>query len=451
MLMKKLNKQILIIALITLSLLLPVKPLATATAAPINPVSLDGVLNGAPYSIRVPANWNGTLLVYAHGYREKADHPGETEDRRAFSTLSPLESPQYPDMEAFLLLQGYALAGSAYRDNGWAVKEGIEDTFALINFFRQQVGQPQRTILYGFSMGSLIALKGAERPIGVSGAICACGLGAGGGRTWDSTLDFALAYQAAFGWPAAWGSPGDVRNDLDFETEVLPVIFTQLQNPLNFGRFEFIRLLTGEPLPGYYDGTQPAPWLFLSAFFATEGRAEIERRAGGRVTQNRDHVYALTDQEKAYLASLGVDANPLLSGLNFGLRGFNAQEDARRYLVNNFDPTGRILVPVLTLKTMGDGLTPTSHDRVYRDIIASNSRLYLLSQTYTNGIGHCSFTPDQLLKAIQAMEQWITTGERPGSSAFPEALGFVPGFEPPRWPQPVKVPLRRLFGRFEEQ
>ena len=32
------------------------------------PLDLEGILHDAAYKIRVPANWNGTLLVYAHGY-----------------------------------------------------------------------------------------------------------------------------------------------------------------------------------------------------------------------------------------------------------------------------------------------------------------------------------------------------------------------------------------------
>ncbi len=31
------------------------------------PADLSGTLDGAEYTIRVPANWNGTLLVRAHG------------------------------------------------------------------------------------------------------------------------------------------------------------------------------------------------------------------------------------------------------------------------------------------------------------------------------------------------------------------------------------------------
>ena len=90
------------------------------TSSAQGPLDFSGHLNGAPFRIRVPANWNGTLLVFAHGYRDKADHVGEVDNRNAdVAANAALEAP--------LLAQGYALAGSAYRDNGWAVEEAIQD------------------------------------------------------------------------------------------------------------------------------------------------------------------------------------------------------------------------------------------------------------------------------------------------------------------------------------
>src|SRR2546423_9615792 len=79
-------------------------PLSSHTAA-TTPYTLEGVLNGAPYKINVPDPWNGTLVVYEDGYREVANRPGEIEDRAA--RLDP------PDLEQYLLSQGYATAPSA--------------------------------------------------------------------------------------------------------------------------------------------------------------------------------------------------------------------------------------------------------------------------------------------------------------------------------------------------
>jgi hypothetical protein len=67
-------------------------------------------------------------------------------------------------------------------------------------------------------------------------------------------------------------------------------LFGQLSDPLNLGKFEFIRLVTGTP----GSGLTPPPGLYPNAlfdpfFFATEGAAEAERRAGGPIMQNLDH------------------------------------------------------------------------------------------------------------------------------------------------------------------
>src|SRR5215510_4906850 len=99
-------------------------------------VDLTGALDGAPYKIRVPDNWNRTLLVYAHGYRDRADHTGESDNRQADA------APGGELFEAVLFSQGYAIAGSAFKNNGWAVEEGIDDTRALTRFFRDRFGKP---------------------------------------------------------------------------------------------------------------------------------------------------------------------------------------------------------------------------------------------------------------------------------------------------------------------
>ena len=66
-------------------------------------VDTTGEINGAPYRIVIPEEWNGTLLVFGHGYRDKADHPGEVDNR------NPDIAPNAA-LAAALIAQGYALA-----------------------------------------------------------------------------------------------------------------------------------------------------------------------------------------------------------------------------------------------------------------------------------------------------------------------------------------------------
>src|SRR4029453_2637445 len=225
--------------LLFLAIALPFPVAHTQPAAPVQvgPLDLSGDLHGAPYRIRVPAVWNGTLLVFAHGYRDKADHPGEVDNRNA--DLAPSAA-----LEAALLASGFALAGSAFRDNGWAVEEGIQDKKDLAVFFRGAVGQPDRTILWSVSLGSIIGLESMERFGGIyDGALCLCAAGAGSTRIWDAGVGIYLGYDVVFGVPASWGTVGEVRNDINFDTEVVAKLAPELSNPLNFPKFEFIRLV----------------------------------------------------------------------------------------------------------------------------------------------------------------------------------------------------------------
>ena len=379
----------------------------------------------------MPGNWNGKLLVYAHGYRERADRPGEIEDRRPF--IAPCATCVEPLLDA-----GWALAGSAFKSNGWAVEDALEDTVALNSHFRDTIANPERTLLVGDSMGSLATLRLAERNGGAfDGYLAQCAIGAGAPRGWDTTAaGLQLAYDVTFGLPPGWGTVGDVRDDLDFQNDVLPVLFSEMFDPGCAAKFEFMRLVTGSAR----SGCTPPPGLYPSALFgpfflATEAAAEAERRAGGTIMQNLDHSYALTAAEKADLAALGLDADPLLQAMN-ARRTIAAAAASRNYVERYAELRGGIKKPVLTVHTVIDELVPVAHESAYRRTVAAAGRSHLLAQAFTSGAGHCAVSEAQVIAAVQALDAWIATGAAPTDASFPVSLGFVPGFTPPPWPQP---------------
>lgn len=386
----------------------------------VGPLDLTGELDGAPYEIRVPANWNGTLLMYAHGYRDKADHPGERDDRSAQAFVAD-------PVEQLLLSAGYALAGSAYSANGWAVKEGVHDTKALLNFFRDTVAKPTTTLVVGFSLGSVVALESIEKYGGLyDGAMPSCGVAAGAPRNWDGAQVLAAAYDAVFGWPKAWGTPSNVRDDLDFQSDVVPTLLGQMNAPGGTAKFEFLRMVTGIP--------KAPEWPVVAWFFITEARAELERRAGGPVTQSQDHTYALSAADRGELTAMGLTDQQLDSWLgHMTERRVAAVPGPRGYLERYADYTGRVDGPVLTLGTQFDGLVVPANVSAYAKVVASAGRSERLAHAWTNGVGHCNFTPTQLLTSVRALERWVITGQRPGT--FPVEQGFV-DFTPPPWPQP---------------
>jgi pimeloyl-ACP methyl ester carboxylesterase len=404
-------------------------------AVQVGPIDISGSIDGAPYRIVVPADWNGTLLVYGHGYRDKADHSGEIDNRNA--DIAPNSA-----LAAALLAQGYALSGSAYKDNGWAVEEGIQDMKNVVSYFRDNITKPDRTILWAFSMGTVIGFESMERFGGIyDGALCGCAVGAGATQAWDSSADLALAYDTVFGIPGSWGSFGDVRDDIDFETEVQPKLISEVSNPANFPKFEFLRLVAGTPgrgivppaPPGFYPG-----WLFTDMFFTLEARSELERRAGGPIVQNLDRDYSLTPAEKAYLMGLGVPS-AVIDGWLLAMndqRIVSAPQYSRNYVEHNANYSGKIKHPVLTMHTVIDPLVTVSNEFEYAETVNNAGRGDRLFQTYTNGNGHCAFSGPQLLTAVDAINKWVKDGTKPTAASFPAALGFVPGFVPPPMNQP---------------
>ena len=422
----------LVVGLLLCLTLVPVSPV-TQARAPIGPLELSGELHGAPYRIRVPENWNGTLLVFLHGYRDKADHPGEIDNRNA--DVAPNAA-----LEAPLLSQGYALAGTAFKDNGWAIGDAIEDAKNLAVFFRANVAKPEHTILWAVSVGTVAAFKSMEQFNGIyDGALCLCGVGAGATRIWDNGLALYLAYDVVFGVPPLWGTAGEVRNDLDFDTEVLAKLAPELSNIANFPKFEFIRLVAGTPGRGITPPPPPAfypGWVLTDMFFLTEARAELQRRAGGGFVQNLDQSYSLSDAERAYLIGIGVPGAVIdswLAAMN-ARRDIAAKPSARNYVRNNTDYNGKIKNPVLTMHTIIDPLVTVTNESAYADLVTAAGREELLFQTYTSGLGHCAFSGPQILTAVSAINFWVRTGVRPTS--FPPELSFVNDFVPPPMLQP---------------
>jgi len=83
---------------------------------------------GALYALDVPENWNGDLVVYAHGYTEESGAPV------ALPNIAYLRDP--------LLRRGFAFATSSFSTNGYALKEGFLQTHQLGGLFATKFGPP---------------------------------------------------------------------------------------------------------------------------------------------------------------------------------------------------------------------------------------------------------------------------------------------------------------------
>jgi hypothetical protein len=236
------------------------------------PFDETGMLGRIEYKIKAPANWNGTLLVYAH--QTPMFGPPQAQ-------LAPLAWPaEGPSLEDRLLEEGYALAGSGFPINN---KEGILTTLALTDLFNGRVGRPSRTIIWGNSLGGLLTLMLIEQYPGIyDGAVANCALAAGFPGDMDWALTWALAYSAVFEWREdLWGPIGDLRDNTDFWTEVVPYFYWP-DSSENIVKYEFIRRMVRVPPQAFwgYDPSTGSPgsvWKPGRRFsaHASKGRREV--------------------------------------------------------------------------------------------------------------------------------------------------------------------------------
>ncbi|MEE9196713.1 MAG: hypothetical protein V3U45_01100, partial [bacterium] len=96
-----------------------------------------GELGGTVYRIEMPDDWNGRLLLWAHGFRnlEAELVVGE------------------PPIREYLIENGYAWAASSFSSNSFVPFQGAHETAALHDFFLDEFGQPDYTYIGGGSMG----------------------------------------------------------------------------------------------------------------------------------------------------------------------------------------------------------------------------------------------------------------------------------------------------------
>ena len=210
---------------------------ANTSLAQANVTTKTGSLSdGATYLIQVPVNWNGTLFLYSHGYVT----PGSP---------NPATDVGDPATGAFLLANGFALAGSSYATTGWAIHEALSDQIAVLDVFDAMFGHPAATIAWGHSLGGIITAGLIQRnPKRFSAAQPMCGVLSGGVATWNTALDAEFAFKTLLA-PTTSLQLVDITNpdaNLTLAEEILAAAQATPQGP----RASLSAQLSATPLAG---------------------------------------------------------------------------------------------------------------------------------------------------------------------------------------------------------
>ncbi|HEU4424669.1 MAG TPA: phthalyl amidase [Pilimelia sp.] len=389
----------------------PFVPLTDAAGQPLSRVH-TGVHDGAAYRIEVPLNWNGDLVIFAHGYR-------------GTGTTVWVDSPS---LRAHHIGQGFAWAASSYQTNGYDVGQGVRDSHALIELFTATAGRrPGRVLMTGVSMGGHITAVAIEHfPRSFSGAMPYCGV-LGDAELFDYFLDVNVTAAAFAGSPITF----PMSPPPDYADEYAQLVRDQLPRlgsgwgtgsaptltPAGRRWAGVVQQRSGGTRPGFEEAfgfwnSQPSiapldtvPFLFGVYPGLSGGTIGI---ANGNVTSNLLTLYQ-------------IDSSPWLSAAEWWLNAkvLRVWRTAWPSLGLSGVPrvAGRPGVPVLSLHTIGDLFVPFSMEQVYARRALLHGRAGLFVSRAVRALGHCEFAPAELTAGFDDLVRWVRDGQRPAGDA----------------------------------
>lgn len=421
-----------------------------------------GTIDGAKYAITLPSKWNGTLLMYSHGYRFAQPGPpdfGAVETNPQVSSLDS-DGTGADQVSKQLLAKGYALAGSAYKSNGWAVADGVAADEKLHDAFVKLVGKPKRTYVWGDSLGGLITEIVAEKhPEWVDGAAPMCGAVAGPKLNLDLALDVAFAIKTLVD-PSLklTGYTSDAEaNDAWKRAAALLVSTAKDTAGGGTGKVLYIAgLVDAAKQTRTYDGADiqsqvkaTVESLLTALAYGTAGRYEIEQRVGGNPSSNTgvDYGARISPAEKSLVETVGGKPDVYAQQLADAPR-VSADASAASKFEALGDTTGKITAPTLTMHTEADPLVLVQNEGVLAQRAVRSGRAGKLVQLYVKapakysetdgapyGAGHCVFSVDQRVALIDTLDAWVR-GVYPVPAGITNRFGagLDPTYTPGAWP-----------------
>jgi hypothetical protein len=392
--------------------------------------------DGTAWIADVPANWDGVLLLYSHG----------------FGPLTAADAPD-PATASALLARGYALAGSSYDPSGseWALDTAVADQFGTLRAVESGVlpGRPREVLAFGTSMGGLVSALEAQDGSGlIDGALTTCGIVGGGINLNEYQLDgeYALAQLLLPGQPIRLVGFASVNDALATAATLQAAAGQAQQTAVGRARLALALAYLNTPP---WDPSQAAPapnddpaaqeaaqydveftGSFSTLDFIEAARPSIDQADGGSANWTVGVNFAAVLNRSPYLPEVAA----LYRAAGLSLRGdlgtltrradISADPAAVASLARTSVPTGRLPVPELDLHTIGDQLVAVQQENFYAGLVHAAGDGNLLRQAFVASYGHCNFSPAELVAGVLAISQRVATGQW-GTVADPASLDQV--------------------------
>ena len=359
-----------------------------------------GVLGGAGYRVEVPLNWNGKLVMYAHGYAGTGSALGVSN----------------PSIRRYLIQNGYAWAASSYSKNYYDVRAGVEDTNALALEFTNIASKnsrplvaPTKTYITGHSMGGHITAAAIEdeaaataiHKVNYNGAVPMCGV-VGDTELFNQFAAMQVTAQALAGVPsyptAKWSEIQALVTNTLFTT------FPSVPTATGVKYLSVLKNITGGERPMFNLGIA-----FGGSFPSAYGTFGSDGTVTGILNKNVLDTNAFT---------YAIDGDAAGSAaLNASVQKLTALPDANRLRTDGLrwipKANGEFKIPVVSIHTLGDLFVPFSMEQVYQKRVAAKGNSAWLVQRAIRGASHCDFTVAEQVSAFDDMIKWERDGIKP--------------------------------------
>lgn len=368
---------------------------------------------GAWYWIAVPKDWapeTGVLVVHAHG----GPALGEPTLARATADLQRW---------SVMVRAGHAWAGSSFRQGGVEVLAAGEDTERLRQLAVAALGQPRRTLLHGQSWGASVAARMAERyvtpdidprrttpgALPYDAVLLTSGVLAGGTRAYDVRLDLRVVYQALChnhpkpeesAYPLWMGLPPESKLSRAELAERVDACLGVQHKPTERSAAQQQRLTTLTRVVKL-----PEQEILPHLNWATWHFQDITmRKLKGRNPFGNEGVqYAGSPDDTA---------------LNRDVLRYRADPAALAELARDTDPTGRLLLPTLTLHGIDDMTAFVEMESYFRDNVTESGAADRLVQVYTADHEHSYSSDAHYVSAVGALLDWVDKGVKPEAASL---------------------------------
>jgi len=391
-------------------------PESIAAVATCYTAKLD---TGAYLLAAVPKDWNGSLIVFAHG------GPGPIPPSPTYS----MGSLRRYGLEVKL---GNAWIASTYRNLGFGVQQSADDTDQARQYFIDRFGKPKRTIIHGASYGGLVGAMLIERyGRNYDGAFFNSGMLAGAVAGYQFRADLRAVYQyycknlprpSEPQYPIWMGLATDSRMTLDELTARIDECTGVTRPAATRTALQKKNLANILGVGGFHESV-----LIRHMQYGTFNFRDIANITHGKSPfSNVNSIYRGSDDDEA---------------LNRGVIRFESDPAGIAALKADAEPKAALAIPVMAIHSINDPQVTVNAEAFYRDLAKSTGSADKLVQAYTDENGHTAQSDAEIAAALDSLMQWIESNTRPSPQSVTVACGnfratlagpcrYHPEFEP---------------------